>query len=166
MWPDLLTFARHRGGKVEFSTAASLTLLGNRQSGARSAESGGLLLGRLVEGTADVVVDEATEPTTYDRRRRFFFRRARAGAQKLVDMAWKQSSGTRNYLGEWHTHPEQDPHPSSHDVTEWMRVSREAVYEQDALLFVIVGIEMVGVWEIVKATRAVARLDRLDRSGH
>ena len=161
MFRERLTFARPRGGKVEFSTTASRTILGNRQTDRRSTESGGLLLGRLVEGTMDVVVDEATEPTAYDRRRRFFFGRVRAPAQKRVDTAWKQSSGTRNYLGEWHTHPEPNPHPSSHDVREWVRVSQEAIYEQDALLFVIVGIEIVGVWEVVKASRAVARLDNV-----
>jgi len=156
---DHLTFARRRGGRVEFGAAAVRTLLSNRQTDVRSTESGGVLLGRFVEGTENVVVDEATEPTTYDRRRRLFFRRAKAQAQKLVDIAWTQSSGTRNYLGEWHTHPEQDPHPSPHDVTEWIRVSQEAVYEQEALVFVIVGIETVGVWEVVKTTQVVARLD-------
>ena len=113
-------------------------------------ESGGILLGRLINCSKDVIVDFASEPSKKDTRRRFFFFRKKEPAQSIVNKRWSDSEGTQIYLGEWHTHPECDPIPSSHDLENWRKIYREAKYEQDFLLFIIVGIKNISCWLFLK----------------
>jgi len=70
-------------------------------------EAGGVLLGRHILETGDIIVDLITEPMPSDRQGRFRFFRARRPHQAAIDRAWRASGGTYTYLGEWHTHPEQ-----------------------------------------------------------
>jgi integrative and conjugative element protein (TIGR02256 family) len=50
--------------------------------------------------------------------------------------AWIRTSGTLDYLGEWHTHPEDTPRPSSIDRQQWHTVCDSTTV---AIAFVIVG---------------------------
>lgn len=157
MWPTELIVRRPGGGLVKLAAPVMEVLHRARQVGPDILEGGGLLLGRLVERCDDILIDEATEPTSNDQRRRFSFRRARRPAQERVDAAWKESQQTRNYLGEWHSHPERDPTPSSHDKRDWKRISREAAYEQQSLVFVIVGYDEVRVWEVERGSTLITQ---------
>jgi hypothetical protein len=56
-----------------------------RQLSDDAAESGGILLGRWILESEDVIVDDATRPAAADRRGRFFFWRARQPAQKKTE---------------------------------------------------------------------------------
>lgn len=139
---------RSPSGIVRLSSATVSVLLAHRQVRGDLPEAGGLLLGRFFPDTADMVVDEASAPSASDRRSRFSIFRRKKDAQKLVDEAWAMTHGTRNFLGEWHTHPEPIPSPSCRDRLNWQRICRAAVYEQDALVFVIVGTEEMRAWEV------------------
>jgi integrative and conjugative element protein (TIGR02256 family) len=138
-----------------------LQLLAHRQSLPTDREAGGILLGRLVDCSADIIVDEVSIPTPLDRSGRFHFLRHRKPAQQHVDKAWAESSCTRIYLGEWHTHPEDVPNPSGHDVTDWRRIVTSAKFEQESLFFVIVGRTMTCVWELAKQRGDLAKLEAL-----
>jgi integrative and conjugative element protein (TIGR02256 family) len=134
----------------------------HRQADDDLPESGGILLGRWIVDSQDVVVDSATPPTPEDRRGRFFFWRALKPAQRIVNAAWSQSAQTQWYLGEWHSHPEDHPTPSSKDREDWLRILREARYEQPALFFAIVGCMTISVWEGVKVTGVTTQLLPMD----
>jgi integrative and conjugative element protein (TIGR02256 family) len=141
-------FVRGNGGLVAFSDQAISVFGQYVQRRARDREAGGVLLGRRVIQSNDVVIDEATEPAPDDSRARFrFFRRAEP-AQKAVDRVWANSDGTVNYLGEWHSHPEDVPTPSGLDLSSWRETLVQARFEQDFLLFVIVGRTATKVWEL------------------
>lgn len=157
-----LRFSRECGGVVEIPEAVAAVLDRFRQRDRCDREAGGILLGRLIEGSQNVVVDEATIPGKGDRRGPTFFRRARKPAQFRVDSAWKDSDGTRVYLGEWHSHPEAVPHPSLVDQNDWLRISREALFEHGFLLFAIVGIEEIGIWEVSKTSGSLVPLRRIE----
>src|SRR5579884_3498453 len=131
------------GGLVEFTAAAVVRLTARRQVGPAAPEAGGVLLGRQILGSSDVVIDHASEPSLKDRRGRFWFRRARQPAQEIVDRAWRESGGVVNYLGEWHTHPEDDPSPSWVDKYNWWKIARRVSVDSEYLLFAIVGIKYV-----------------------
>lgn len=126
-----LVFRRANGGMVCLAAGTVATILRHRQHRARDAEAGGILLGRRILETDDVVIDLASEPHVADSRSRFRFFRKKEPAQRLVDTSWERSKGTQNYLGEWHTHPEDDPAPSALDLGEWQRIVATAVFEQD-----------------------------------
>jgi len=144
-------FRRHNGGIVEIVDSAATAIACYVQSDDRADEGGGMLLGRLIVNSNDVMVDEATIPCAHDRRSRFFFWRARKPAQERVTTAWRESGQTRIYLGDWHTHPEDDPTPSCKDLKNGRRILEQARFEQDFLLFLIAGLKTTRAWEYRKS---------------
>jgi integrative and conjugative element protein (TIGR02256 family) len=156
-----MTFLRPFGGRVYLADAAVPVLASCRQLARSAPEVGGVMLGRLILDSADIVIDEITLPTSDDRRARRSFFRGREGPQRRINEAWCESHGTRIYLGEWHTHPEDTPEPSSQDLRNWNRITRLSVFEQESLLFVVVGRRDVRVWELKRGAgpREVESLD-------
>lgn len=111
-----------------------------------SRESGGILLGRLRGAHLEIV--EATEPSRLDGRFQFLFFRQATWHRRVAESRWRSSGGTVRYLGEWHTHPEDSPRPSSIDQNEWRRLATTRE-DGSALLAIIVGreelhVELVG----------------------
>jgi integrative and conjugative element protein (TIGR02256 family) len=116
------------------------------QTTATKPEAGGILLG--FRRNAHLHVVEATAPQPNDRRSLFsFLRRDKYHMITAVNF-WQSHSETGDYLGEWHTHPEVNPTPSAHDMSEWHKIwMRRCV----PMLFVIVGTTgalWVGVMDI------------------
>ena len=111
-----MRFRRPNGGVIEFCESASEIMSAYRQLDSNAPESGGMLLGRFISGADDVVIDEITEPSDTDQRGRYFYKRSKDQAQHRINAAWEESGHTRNYLGEWHSHPEDDPSPSNQDL--------------------------------------------------
>lgn len=159
-----MVFGHEDGTRVEITPAALLLVSQFRQMCAVQAEAGGILLGRLIDGSSDVVVDEATAPTNSDQRGRFNFFRPRQSAQQRVNAAWEETKQTRNYLGEWHTHPEDCPTPSAHDIANWRRIVAKSRFEQDSLLFLIVGRSTTRVWSLRKNERLPVELKVISKS--
>jgi integrative and conjugative element protein (TIGR02256 family) len=127
-----------------------------------ASEAGGVLLGRMLLHSSDVIIDAATAPNPEDQATRVSFHRAVRPAQMAVERAWGETEGRANYLGEWHTHPEDEPSPSRTDVTNWKRIVKTAQYEQDMLFFLIAGRRAIRVWELPRRGRNPAHLAPLD----
>ncbi len=150
-----LIFARPRGGSVKVDAGAVTVMESFRQLEPRDAEAGGVLLGRFIRGTEDIVIDEVTTPTWWDCQSRTSFRRRTWGHQRIIDARWSTSGGTSLYLGEWHSHPEPTPSPSGVDLEDWKRRLRVDDFEGDTLLFLIAGQHTTRAWE---GTRSGARV--------
>lgn len=99
-------------------------------------EAGGLLLG-TIHGS-NIMVVEATVPTTWDKRFQYLFVRMPFGHSSIAQSRWKASGGKVRYVGEWHTHPQDYPSPSGIDRTEWNKLSCKRV-DGRPMLAVIVG---------------------------
>lgn len=140
-------FRKSDAGKLEIGQHALTRMLAFVQSTPRKTEAGGVLLGRYILESADIVIDEITIPMPGDRRSRSGFYRDHRRHQKVIDRAWRESGGTCAYLGEWHTHPESRPVPSDTDRREWRRKLKEDVFDSDRLYFIVVGIESLRAWE-------------------
>lgn len=108
-------------------------------------EAGGVMMGRHLLDSHDVVVDEVSTPQDTDRRSRFNFFRSRKHEQ-VARQRWLHEHSTSAYLGLWHTHPERDPTPSSVDRHDWENAVANDVYEGSRLFFPIVGTECIRVW--------------------
>jgi integrative and conjugative element protein (TIGR02256 family) len=109
------------------------------------AEAGGVLLGRHLLDSDNVVVDEVTTPQATDQRSRFgFFRSSRH--ETFARTRWREKSSTMAYLGLWHTHPENDPRPSEVDCQDWQKAVLRDTFEGNYLFFPIVGIQHIRVW--------------------
>ena len=104
--------------------------------GVRDLEAGGILLG-CVRGPHLQII-EATTPSPKDRRSRFSFERDDFHHHSTAMKRWEESNGNIRYIGEWHTHPEDYPSPSSIDLREW-RVLAASRIDGRPLLALIVG---------------------------
>ncbi len=99
-------------------------------------EAGGILLGK-VRGPHVEIID-ATLPSRWDKGSRTFFQRSARHHRLEAFKRWRRSSGIIRYLGEWHTHPEDFPTPSSLDIQEWTKLA-DARLDQRPLIAMIVG---------------------------
>ena len=128
-----------------FSKQALTTFASHMQRKLSDSEAGGVLLGQRRGRHLEVTY--ATSPFPTDSRKRTAFIREPDGHQEEASRRWQLSKGRVGYVGEWHTHPERQPTPSSIDVAQWHKSSL-GMAQGLPFLAVIVGIESyyVAVW--------------------
>lgn len=124
----------HAGGLILFEGAVLAGIARYRQQSATASEQGGVLLGYRRDPHLHVVT--ATFPAHGDQATRISFRRNDPSHAATALRMWKGTEHTMDYLGEWHTHPEAHPSPSSIDTRAWATI-RTATPE--VMLFVIAG---------------------------
>lgn len=151
-------FLRSGDGSLKLGGEAIATMLSYVQLAPGATEAGGVLMGRHIIGTRDVVVDRVTAPMPGDRRSTTSFTRRKRRHQRALDDEWSRSGGTRVYLGEWHTHPEPVPRPSGVDMDDWRRRLEEDIVESRSVFFLIVGQTEMCAWEGSRRTFGVVRL--------
>ncbi|WP_341285288.1 Mov34/MPN/PAD-1 family protein [Priestia megaterium] len=139
-------------------------MLKYRQNKLRSLEAGGILIGRILIENGHYIIDDVSEPMPTDKRSRYRFSRKPEGHQEYFNTIWERENGCCFYLGEWHTHPEYVPTPSSVDRKDWNRLVR-LKFENDILFFVIVGIKEIKVWYGDLNEREIIELKRRDFVG-
>jgi len=104
------------------------------------------MLGRYSASSEDIIMESVTTPQSRDKRSRYRFHRAKQPHQLMIDEAWRRSGGITTYLGEWHTHPEEDPIPSMIDRISWTKKLMVDNFSE-AIFFMILGTATVRVWE-------------------
>lgn len=104
-----------------------------RQVGIFSKEAAGIFVGE--RRGQHLVICDLSEPGPGDIRHRYRVDRRGNHHQKKVDDAFTQSMGTHQYLGEWHTHPEDHPTPSFQDKISW----RNNIDARVPMIVLIVG---------------------------
>lgn len=113
------------------------------------SEAGGVLLGRHLLDSDDIVIDEVTTPQDTDRRSRFNFFRSKKH-EMLARERWQEQQRTLAYIGLWHTHPEADPTPSSVDRNDWKQAVSQDTFEGERLFFPIVGTQRIRIWSLTR----------------
>ncbi len=102
-------------------------------------EAGGILLGKHILEEQYYLITDITVPSKYDSAGPVSFLRNYRNAQIIIDKQWEESQGTVNYLGEWHTHPWENPTPSSTDKMLLANLITEKSNVWDYLIMIIVG---------------------------
>lgn len=105
-----------------------------RQVKATTPEFGGILMG--YRRGVHTHITEATFPVQEDVRRRFGFVRRAEYHTRMAVRRWNETDETLDYVGEWHTHPEDHPSPSSIDLVHWRKIVRTSPRQ---MVFLIVG---------------------------
>lgn len=153
----MIQFETQCGGIIQVSRGVFDVFQSFRQLSDESEEAGGILVGRVLLN-GDVIVDYVTSPSKEDKSTRFSFFRPIRLAQQFIVNIWRKSRGTQNYLGEWHTHPEDLPCPSATDISNWMRIWRDSKVDIDELFFIIIGRKAVKVWSLTKDSETPSNL--------
>jgi integrative and conjugative element protein (TIGR02256 family) len=110
------------------------TLLRHRQSTPGAMEAGGQLFARF-DGTETNVV-EATGPTPFDHRGRFFFHPSRLFQRLEIRNCYKKGL---HFVGDWHTHPQSYPRPSSEDRKSIHDCFLKSRHDLLAFVLIVVG---------------------------
>lgn len=146
-----LVLVRPVAGRISVEDDVLSIFCRYRQLRSKDREAGGVLLGSMSVQGDNVTIHRVTEPGPGDVRSRHRFIRAAHTAQSIVKDAWRASGGVVNYLGEWHSHPEDDPSPSPLDLSNWAMIMSNAQFEQSYLMFFIVGRVATRAWEMSKS---------------
>lgn len=125
--------------KISISDDVLLTLEKFKQKEGEN-ESGGIILG-LVYHDSSVCITKISLPNSSDKASRFSFERDKKIAQAIVDEEFYSSNGKIIYLGEWHTHPEPHPLPSSVDIKMIKKQFKKNTINEDFLIMMIQGTE-------------------------
>lgn len=108
-------------------------------------EKGGILIGEIVYPKGSYIIQDMTYPFSTDISSPFRFTRNESGHQEYMDKIWDLSDHTKTYLGEWHTHFERIPNPSTIDIHNWRKISQRR-HNCECLFFIIVGCNQIRVW--------------------
>lgn len=120
--------------QVQFSDRALTQLASNRQMKPYQSETGGQLFARFESGNA--VIELATGPHKGSKAGRFWFRGNRKREKAEIKAMFKKGF---HYVGDWHSHPEPIPSPSSQDWNTHKSLVAKSKYELNGLLMVILG---------------------------
>ena len=104
-----------------------------------SKEAGGILIGKQTKGEEEYYLCDVSEPSHMDKRGRFSFVRNKVSAQQIINKKWHESNGIENYLGEWHSHPENRPTPSHVDRNLIRQIVRDGTNAFKKVFLIIVG---------------------------
>jgi len=155
---EILVFQKRDGGKLKITDNVLEQFRLFRQIEWGEHESGGVLLGRYIINSKDTIIDLISTPQLNDVSSPVKFIRNKEEHQNIVDEAWKESGGTCNFLGEWHSHPEEIPSPSTIDIRNWKSIIKNAVFESDSLFFLIIGRSQIGAFEVTQSDQNIIQL--------
>lgn len=153
-----LVFEHDSGAVLKLDEHALAQLLRHTQIDRGAPEAGGVLMGRWLADGLSFVVDEVSEPMPADQRSRTSFFRSAAAHARVVAASMSRSRNTCGYLGEWHTHPEPHPRPSSVDLDDWRKRLRNDRVDLPRVFFVIVGTISVATWTGDRSSKRVEAL--------
>jgi integrative and conjugative element protein (TIGR02256 family) len=104
-------------------------------------ENGGILLGKVKTDAKQYVISRISIPNKKDKKGKYFFIRNKKEAQLIINQIWADSDGKINYLGEWHTHKQNDPRPSFVDLQLLKQIRKDKTSEFSYVLMIILGNE-------------------------
>ena len=131
------------GDAYLFIESGVIAGLARYQQLAGQSEAGGCLYG-YYRGD-HIHVSHCTEPMPGDRRQPFQFNRKDPHHLAVGKKLHAHTQETCTYLGDWHTHPQEIPTPSSLDFSEWDKISRIKGKWPSVVLIVGINSLWVGV---------------------
>jgi integrative and conjugative element protein (TIGR02256 family) len=108
----------------------------HQQITADSPESGGQLFARL--NPNEIRVEQATGPRHYDHRSRYGYIPDRGGEQREINQMHQRGL---HFIGDWHTHPEPYPRPSTSDIRSIRQAVRQSKHHLNGFVLLIAGTE-------------------------
>lgn len=122
-------------------------------------ESGGQLFARFDSGKTIITI--ATPPRPTDRRWRYRFFPDRNAERREIAEYYKVGL---HYVGDWHTHPQQVPQPSSNDIQSMQDCFRKSKHGLNSFLIIIVGTDPLpgGLYVALVNASQLFKLDQID----
>jgi integrative and conjugative element protein (TIGR02256 family) len=136
-----MTIAPNRIKRVVLASTAATTIRNEAVRSYDGNETGGILLGRIDDGTAHVC--RAGDPGPAAVRQPAFFLRDLSHAQQLATQAFAHDGS--EWIGEWHTHPAAEPVPSTRDLHTYLGLLADPQLRFEAFISIIL-VALAGAW--------------------
>ena len=124
----------HSGQNLLLTDAVLAHFVRHRQLTHRSKEAGGQLFAAFDQNR--IQIERATGPRLSDRRGLRTFIPNRIAERREIKQLFKKGL---HYVGEWHTHPEPRPLPSSTDIDSFQDMFRKSRHKLASFVVIIVG---------------------------
>lgn len=125
--------------KVVIKESALQKLLKFRQT--VGPEVGGVFTGSEI-GIYNYRIGNVSDPcTVFNCSSKYGCTRDAASANIFIQQDYEASNHSRYYLGEWHTHPEKNPKPSSTDIASIRDVFFKSELPINGVFLIIVGLK-------------------------
>nr|WP_275659085.1 ThiF family adenylyltransferase [Shewanella sp. Isolate8] len=144
---EFITYRSKCGKVLLLPQALNKGLCSYIQDKSTSVESAGLLIGFYGQN-GEVIIDSFTTPKESDQRTRTTFKLDANAHQTEIDKAYIGSDQLLGYVGTWHTHPQDFPHPSIPDKTDWRTHAHDN--PDRPLFFIVVGIKKTSIYTMDK----------------
>ena len=136
---------RDSGQRLIFAEPVLDHFARHRQTRFWQREAGGQLFARF--SLPDIIVVEATGPRRTDRRTRHSYHPDRGAEQR--EIATRHARGL-HFIGDWHTHPEDAPTPSTRDEQSMRETFAASRHVLNGFVLAIVGRlalqQSLGLW--------------------
>lgn len=129
------------GKKIIIKSDVQKIVANYKQNTSNKNESGGIILGQISNGIT--YITKVSTPNIYDFSAYNLFIRNKEAAQIIVNYEFANSFGKTIYLGEWHTHPEETPRPSSQDIKMIKKQYKDSSLNIDYIILLIQGIKKI-----------------------
>jgi len=114
-----------------------------KQKNKKDNESGGILIGQIKDD--EIFILKASIPNKFDKASRYYFECNKDAAQIIINYEFYNSGRKSIYIGEWHTHPENTPTPSSIDKRMIKEQFKKNKLNEPFLILIIQGLEDIYV---------------------
>lgn len=115
-------------------------------------ETGGVLMGRVEKDSIVIEIASGAGPSAIHES--IYFQADSDFIDMFVDMEYANSNGQNIYLGEWHTHPEKYPSPSSIDLQSIDEISDNC---DEMVIMIIFGAVAFNIKEVTTKSYAVIK---------
>lgn len=149
-----MTFS-YQNYKIKISKSVLDQIYQYRQTSCLSSESGGVLIGRQIISTGNLIIDHCTVPMPLDVCKRTRYLRKDPKHIEFFTTLRQRENNIYAYVGEWHTHPELIPSYSSMDLRNWQRIGKESSMSHFHL---IAGIKALRIWQFDPTNKSVCEL--------
>lgn len=157
--PPVVLDELHTPTTILLTTTMVQTVVADLKQHGHEKERGGILLG--FRRGPHLHINEATLPMKSDVGTMFAFRRSSVGHREVALKRWRQSDRKIDWVGEWHSHPEKDPVPSSIDFSSWKDITRDRAAQ---MAFMIIGWERGWLGLCVPGRDLPVRYKEIERS--
>lgn len=120
-----------------------------------SMEAGGCIVGYQHKETTNVTLEKVSHPYMQDYRNRIHFTMRDPRHTVFLQKEQRKKS---YYMGVWHTHPEDVPHPSETDIIDWKQSVKNEKSGCPYIFFIIAGRKKIGIWAGSIATEEIVEL--------
>lgn len=105
-------------------------------------ECGGVFVGKIIVDENKAIIEKIMIPKSL-RSTPVYFLRLSGFINKWLIRIFHQSEGELLYLGEWHSHPNGEPKPSSKDFQTMKRIAENENVRIQTPLLLIVGYDQI-----------------------